>query len=169
MSDHLLLSALSGPVWRSTFLSALGFALLFSLAVRCKAKATPPPAQLDEGLSGSALSTSPSPLWLPPDKRSSWRALLESRRPRRTLVSLHYGDSHTQGAYLSRALRDELSTSPPWSILDEPSPGFVHVGHPHSWGGAVELDGYWLRQNWIYGGDQGPFGPLGISLSLIHI
>jgi len=126
------------------------------------AEASPPPAQLDEGLERASAAPE-EPLWLPAERREAWRTLLKGPNEGRPLIALHYGDSHTQGGFLSRALRDELSGAPQPEALQEPSPGFVHQGHPHAWGGEVELSGHWQRQNWIYGADRGLFGPLGIS------
>jgi len=124
---------------------------------------SPPPKVLDEGISPVPPSPSASPLWLPEAQQDAWRAILRGPAEGAPLIALHYGDSHTQGAFLTRALRDELSAPSAPRSLAEPSPGFVHQGHPHSWGGEVALSGHWIRQNWIYRGDQGPFGPLGIS------
>lgn len=137
-------------------------ALAFILGQQ-SAMASPPPVNLDEGVRPSITSEAPSPLWIPPDRRAQWRALLNAPQEGRALIALHYGDSHTQGSFLTRALRDELARPRALGLLQEPSPGFVHQGHPHRWAGVVELSGHWLRQNWIYGRDQGPFGPLGIS------
>ena len=75
-----------------------------------------------------------------------------------------YGDSHTQGGFLGAAIASELKKS-----LDEHktelslSQGLVTIGHPIHSLIEVHSKGVWLRQNWLYRRDQGPFGPLGIA------
>lgn len=137
----------------------LALTYLYSLT---NASATPPPKQLDNERGSTQQPSWSNPLYIPTQHRSSWQVFLKGILQDQPLISLHYGDSHTQGSFLSHALRDELVKSNT-RILQAPSPGFVHQGHPHTWEGHVSLDGHWQRQNWIYSGDIGPFGPLGIS------
>ena len=152
-TPHALVSA--------TFLG-VGLGLLLSSALcDVHAQTTPPPRELTPPLS----EPSAEALTLPTGQLERWRALFNPEREG-PLVTLNYGDSHTQGAFLSRSLRDHLTPLNPHTPA-EPSPGFVHQGHPHAWGGRVRLDGVWLRQNWIYGRDRGPFGPLGISFTTL--
>ena len=87
-----------------------------------------------------------------------------------------YGDSHTQGGYLGAAIGEELSLlsaerapgerPPLLQTLPTPpltSPGFVTVDHPIRSRAHVNTEGHWIRQNWLYSADRGPFGPLGIA------
>ena len=102
-------------------------------------------------------------LTLSPQAWHAWRSVLMTTEPSaHPLKVVHYGDSHTQGALLSDSLRDMIS-SRGQGRPKVTSPGFVHVGHPDRWAGEVKLHGYWLRQNWLYRKDIGPFGPMGIA------
>ncbi len=75
-----------------------------------------------------------------------------------------YGDSHTQGGFLGSAiantLKHELDANHGQLSLSQ---GFVTVGHPVRSLISVKSHGVWLRQNWLYKRDVGPFGPLGIA------
>jgi hypothetical protein len=99
------------------------------------------------------------------------------RNPPSTTRVILYGDSHTQGGFLGGAIADELShlisTTPhdhvaplaesEDSVPPRRSPGWITVNHPIHNRAEVHTRGYWLRQNWIYSYDRGPFGPLGIA------
>lgn len=87
-----------------------------------------------------------------------------------------YGDSHTQGGYLGDAMAHALNTRlnqgsllPQASFEESPQahlpPGFISLGHPTKSAAELSSTGYWIRQNWIYKGDRGSFGPLGIAFS----
>jgi lysophospholipase L1-like esterase len=102
-------------------------------------------------------------LTLSPQAWRAWRSVFIRPKALDTpLKVVHYGDSHTQGAFLSQSLKDTIS-SRGQGRSKITSPGFVHVGHPDRWAGEVNLHGYWLRQNWLYRRDVGPFGPMGIA------
>jgi lysophospholipase L1-like esterase len=90
-----------------------------------------------------------------------YRALTSDLKPFKVVV---YGDSHTQGGFLGEEIAKRLNDhykgekSPTRS-----SPGFVTVAHPVRSDAEVKSEGAWIRQNWLYSKDHGPFGPLGIS------
>ena len=99
------------------------------------------------------------------------------RDPPATTQMVLYGDSHTQGGFLGGAIADELSYLISGVGRDQPpplnrptdvrpplrSPGWVTIDHPIHNRVEVSSTGYWLRQNWLYRRDHGPFGPLGIA------
>lgn len=74
-----------------------------------------------------------------------------------------YGDSHTQGGYFGQAMGQRLSQLITGSTETAISPGWVTVNHPMHGAPPVIQRGVWLRQNWLYASDQGPFGPLGLA------
>ena len=81
-----------------------------------------------------------------------------------TINMVIYGDSHTQGGFLGAAIASELRESLDGHKTKFPlSQGLVTVGHPIHSLIKVHSRGVWLRQNWLYRRDQGPFGPLGIA------
>ena len=99
------------------------------------------------------------------------------KSPPSTTRMILYGDSHTQGGFLGGAIANELShlisTAPhdhvaplaesEYSVPPKQSPGWITVNHPIHNRAEVHTRGYWLRQNWLYSYDRGPFGPLGIA------
>ena len=74
-----------------------------------------------------------------------------------------YGDSHTQGGFFGEAIAAELKKGLSQRNNLNISQGLVTVDHPIRSLIKVESHGVWLRQNWLYRRDQGPFGPLGIA------
>lgn len=72
---------------------------------------------------------------------------------------VHYGDSHSKGSTMIKALREHLGAGTP------SSPGTLSVGHPARWSATLRKFGRWTRHNWLYGRDKPSFGPIGVAYS----